>query len=115
MDERVEEAISFMAARLNQPPSNSKLARVAKLSQSHFSFLFKTETKLSPAHYLMKLRMQKAAELLTQSQLSVKQVMNKVGFHDKSNFVRSFKKAYGRTPSAYRETGLGSDQSNCGS
>jgi AraC-like DNA-binding protein len=47
--------------------------------------------------------MEKAAELLVTSNLSVKEVMGKVGFNDKSDFVRSFKKAYGVTPSEYRE------------
>jgi len=108
MDERVKKAIAFMATHLDQPPSNPTLARLAKLSESYFNFLFRSETKLSPGNYLMRLRMQKAAELLTESQLSVKQVMSKVGFHDKSNFVRSFKKEYGRSPSDYRSLGAGS-------
>ena len=96
-------AIDFMTANLDQAPSLSEIAQEAKVSVSHLSSLFRAETRLSPGRYLMILRMQKAAELLTGSVLSVKEVMAKVGFNDKSDFVRSFRKTHGTTPSAYRE------------
>jgi transcriptional regulator GlxA family with amidase domain len=96
-------AIDFMTGNLKEPLPLSKIARKVRLSVPHLSHLFRTETGHSPGQYLMILRIQEAARLLTGSNLSVKEIMTKVGFGDKSNFVRSFKKRYGMTPSAYRE------------
>jgi AraC-like DNA-binding protein len=79
-----------------------ELARFTHVSVSHLGHLFKIETGISPGQYLMTLRMQKARDLLSGSTMSVKRVMFEIGFNDKSNFVRSFKKAYGLTPSEYR-------------
>lgn len=103
MDQRVKIAIGSMTSNLDQALSLSQIARKVKLSVPHLSHLFRAETGNSPGQYLMMLRMQEAARLLTKPNLSVKEVMTKVGFSDKSNFVRSFKKAYRATPSAYRE------------
>ena len=103
MDNRVKTVIELMTANLDQPLWLSEIARKVKLSVPHVSHLFRTETGNSPGRYLMMLRMQEAARLLAKPNLSVKEVMTKVGFNDKSNFVRSFKKAYGMTPSASRE------------
>ena len=103
MDHRVKTVMELMTANLDRTLTLSEIARKVKLSVAHLSHLFRTETGNSPGHYLMRLRMQEAARLLTKPNLSVKEVMTKVGFNDKSNFVRSFKKAYGMTPSASRE------------
>jgi transcriptional regulator GlxA family with amidase domain len=103
MDHRVKKAIDFMTANLKAPLPLSKIARKVRLSVPHLSHLFRTETGHSPGQYLMVLRMQEAAKLLSNPNLSVKEVMTRVGFGDKSNFVRSFKKAYGMTPSGYRQ------------
>lgn len=96
-------AIEFMTANLKEPLPLSTIVRKVNLSVSHLSHLFRKETGQSPGNYLMILRMQKAAELLHNPDFSVKEVMDLVGFKDKSNFVRSFRKAHGSTPSACRE------------
>src|SRR5882724_8070588 len=100
MDQRVKIAIGSMTSNLDQALSIPEIARRVKLSVPHLSHLFRADTGKSPGQYLMMLRMQEAARLLTGFNLSVKEVMAKVGFGDKSNFVRSFKKAHNMTPSA---------------
>jgi two-component system response regulator YesN len=101
MDQRVEMVIDFMIANLKQPPPLLTIARKVNLSPSHLSHLFGQETGQSPGNYLMMLRMRRAAELLRGSAL-VKEIMDAVGFKDKSNFLRSFRKAYALSPSEYR-------------
>ena len=106
MDHRVRMAIDFMTANLKDPPPLCRLARQVNLSVSHLRHLFRQETGQSTGDYLMTLRMQKASELLAGRTLSVKEIMNQVGFKDRSNFVRTFKRAYGTTPSAYRDRAM---------
>ncbi len=103
MDERVKTALELMTANLKEPLPLSRIARRVGLSVAHLSHLFKMEIGQPPGSHHMKLRMEKAAELLADPTLSVKEIMDAVGFRDKSDFVRSFKKAYGVAPSAYQK------------
>lgn len=80
------------------------LAREVGLSIWHLSHLFKSQTGDSPAHYLKTVRLERACELLAATDLSVKEVMHKVGLADQSHFAKDFKKAYGITPTEYRQT-----------
>jgi transcriptional regulator GlxA family with amidase domain len=102
MNSRTRIIIGFMRNNLHRNLSLSELAESAKISASHLGHLFKSETGMAPGQYLMALRMESARGLLASSTMSVKRIIFEVGFNDKSNFVRSFKKAYGLTPSEYR-------------
>ena len=72
---------------------------------SYFSTLFKNYFGKSFLNYLTELRMRKAKELLTESdsKTKIKDVANKVGYHDANYFIRAFKKFYGYTPEEYRK------------
>ncbi|MEK6322206.1 MAG: helix-turn-helix domain-containing protein [Acidobacteriota bacterium] len=100
---RVQIVIDFMNANLQRRISLTELADAANLSPTHLSRLFKNQTKLSPGEYLIKLRMKKARHLLATSLLSIKQIMALVGYSDRSNFVRHFKRYFGLLPSEYRK------------
>lgn len=102
MNPAIRRIIDHMKANLQRRLTLTDLARSAKLSRSRMSDLFKAETGLSPGKYLKTLRMQKAAELLETTSLTVEQIRAKVGMRDKSHFIRAFKKTYGKTPSKYR-------------
>ncbi len=85
---RVRTVIDFMKANLHRPIKLTELAGAVNLSPRYFSQLFKIETGIAPGEYLIRLRIEKAAELLTTTFLSVKQVMAGVGYDNKSNFGR---------------------------
>jgi AraC family transcriptional regulator, arabinose operon regulatory protein len=104
MDRRVETALQLMKGNLQQNSRLSEIAASVNLSASRLSHLFKTETGVSPAKHLKRARMERAKQLLETSFLSVKQVMVAVGINDSSHFVRSFKNAYGLTPTDYRSS-----------
>jgi AraC family transcriptional regulator of arabinose operon len=104
MDRRVETALQLMKGNLQQKTDLSGIAACVNLSASRLSHLFKTETGVSPAKYLKRARMERARQLLETSFLSVKQIMAAVGINDSSHFVRSFKNAYGLTPTDYRSS-----------
>ncbi len=79
------------------------MARWANLSGPRLQSLFKKETKLTPIQFLTHHRLEKAKELLENTNLKVREVIAEVGFFDPSHFSREFKKAYGRNPEAHRQ------------
>lgn len=100
---RIQIAIDFMNANLNRRIRLGDLAAAANLSPSHFSYLFKDQTGLSPGEFLRRLRMEKARELLASSLLSIKEIMGIVGYNNKTHFSRHFRRSFGVVPSDYRK------------
>lgn len=68
---RVQAIIDFMSRNLHRKLSLADLAAVANLSSSYLSDLFKSETGVSPGTYLIRLRMEKARQLLGTTFLSI--------------------------------------------
>jgi len=102
MDARTLGIIELITQDCSQDLSLSKMARVVNLSPWRLCHVFKTDTCMSPIQYVRWFRMQRAKELLETTFFSVKEVMNKVGGHDESHFVRDFEKAHGLSPRRYR-------------
>lgn len=63
----------------------------------------KAVADLTPARFIIELRMKRAAELLANSRLTVTEIAFEVGCEDSSHFARMFKQHYGLTPSKYRD------------
>lgn len=72
------------------------------MSREHISRLFKKETGENFISYLTRLRMKKAAGLISEARHSMQMVAESIGFNDASYFSRSFKKYYGISPEDYR-------------
>jgi transcriptional regulator GlxA family with amidase domain len=106
MDRRIEAAVRIIHLESDRNLLVRNVAQRVNLSLWHFTHLFKSETSVSPKHYMRALRIKKARELLGESFLSIKQVATKVGFGDRSHFSRDFKSEYGQTPSEFRRRGL---------
>lgn len=102
MDQRVQMVINHMNDDLRKIPPPTNMAASVNLSYSRLCHLFKAETGVTPAQYLKAMRLRKAAELLTTTFLSVKEVMNLVGLKNKSHFTHDFRKTYGTAPISYR-------------
>lgn len=100
---RIQTAIHFMNSNLERPISLAEMASVARLSPSHLSHLFKTQTGLSPGEYLRRLRMEKASHLLATTLLSIKEIMAMVGYNDRGNFLKYFRRYFDCAPSEYRQ------------
>lgn len=78
------------------------IAKSLNLSVSRFRYLFTNQVGIAPGQYLKSIRLERAKELLETSFLSVKEVMNAVGYRDISHFTREFKSRYQRSPSKFR-------------
>jgi two-component system response regulator YesN len=101
MNPKLRTVIDFMQTNLHRKLLLSELAKSVNVSVSHLGYLFRSEIGMSPGQYLIKLRIEKARELLNDSQLGVKEVGYKVGWAEKG-FLRRFKKVCGITPTQYR-------------
>jgi len=100
-----------VAAYLRELPQGpvrlSELARMANLSISHFSAIFRREFGFSPLNYLLRARMLRACELLDTTGGSVKQISGAVGFADPLYFSRMFRCIYGVSPMQHRSVAKG--------
>ena len=111
MAERVKRIIELMQDNPSRNFTLRDMAQSVNLSPPYFCYLFKSITGMPPAKYLKSLRLQQAATLLTSTFLSVKEIVRRVGCSDDSHFVRDFKRAYGVTPSAYRNDAISATES----
>ena len=91
-----------MLEHLNQPLQVATLAERACVSPSHFFVLFKRSTGCPPIDYFIRLRMQRARELLEAGSLHVKEVAAELGYQDPFYFSRMFKSVSRIAPSRYR-------------
>jgi len=82
------------------------LLEIAHMSRSNLMRVFRMATGQPPIEYLVRLRIQRAMELLRSTHMSVTEIALEVGFNDSNYFSRSFRKATGRSPRAYRQAGV---------
>jgi len=94
--------IEFMHANMDKQIGLKDLADCAGLSLSHFSFQFRASTNQSPHQYMLRLRIERSKELLTDSRLSVLDVGLEVGFRNQQHFATVFRNSVGVPPSVYR-------------
>jgi AraC-like DNA-binding protein len=92
------------------PYNIGDLAAQLHLSPSHLQRLFKHETGLRMGEWLVTFRTQKAAYLLANSYLTVKEIARSVGYEHVSSFIRAFESKYVLTPTRYRERADAGDQ-----
>ena len=79
------------------------VAESVNWSQSHFSREFKAHTGYSPYEYIILRRIDKAKHMLTSTQMTVKQIAYHTGYNSEENFIHSFQKNVGLSPSLFRK------------
>jgi AraC family transcriptional regulator len=99
-----KQARSYIEAHLSEDISLKTLAEQARLSIFHFARAFRQSFEQPPHRYLAIRRLERAQELLGQSELSVTEIGIKVGFSDTSSFTAAFRKHTGLTPTDFRRS-----------
>lgn len=106
----IDQAIEYLRQHVTDQISIADLARMARLSPSHFAARFRQETGSSPLKYQTQLRMARARELLDTTDLPVAQIAARVGYADPFYFARQFTSVHGMPPIRYRREGRAEGQ-----
>jgi transcriptional regulator GlxA family with amidase domain len=106
----VQRVIAFMRAHLDATLTLDDLARHAATSKFHFVRIFEEATGKTPHHYLTCLRLQRAKELLLNSDDSIMDVCLDVGYSSHGTFSRTFAFFVGLSPTEFRAMGRTVDQ-----
>ena len=101
-DPALERASTFMTENLQRAFSMEALARHVGVSLRALHYIFKRELHRSPGQHLLRLRLERARTLLERDSLKVGEVARESGFLTARNFHRSFLRAFGVPPAAYR-------------
>jgi len=104
---RAVDAAMWLDARCHDEIDLATAAREAGLSMFHFLRLFASVLGVTPHQYLVRARLRRAARLLAGDARSITDVALDVGFADLSNFVRTFHRAAGVSPRAFRRAAKG--------
>lgn len=94
--------IHYMQENIQQNLTLEQLSAYFKYSPSHFSMLFQKETGVSPIHYFIRLKVQKACQYIELTHLKSNEIALKLGFEEPAYFSRIFTKVMGISPSKYR-------------
>ena len=99
-------AREYVKEHFREPITRDRVARAAGAHPNHLSRLFREHGDRTFTEYLTELRLQRAAELLRNPQMPVKEIVEESGFGHSSQFHRCFRRRYGVSPRDYR-AGMG--------
>jgi AraC-like DNA-binding protein len=92
----------YVEAHLSSSVDLATLAAVAGLSIHHFAREFKHSVGITPHHYVITKRVERAQDMLARTDLSLSEVALAVGFADQSHLARHFRQMLGTTPGQFR-------------
>lgn len=101
----------LMEANFEEPLSAVELARLAGLSLRQVQRMFHETLGTTPTKYYLKLRLQRARALLTQSAMSITQIAIACGFQSAGHFSKTYRAMYARSPRTERQAPRGAGAS----
>lgn len=103
---RIDISKEYINENLDKRLDLDIIAREACLSKYHFIRTFKLTEGQTPRQYIIKQRLGRAENLLTQTTKSFHEICLEVGRQDASSFGRLFKKTFGLSPNHYRAVAI---------
>jgi AraC-like DNA-binding protein len=98
--------VSRVAAKLHSAPGDrwtvEAMCRIAGLSRSALDDRFRAVFGQAPKHYLLELRMRRAATAIAAGRQTIGDIASRIGYESEAAFNRAFHRAIGMTPGAYR-------------
>jgi AraC-like DNA-binding protein len=98
----VESAAHYFRNNLRDPLSVAQLAAYHSLCPGHFSSLFRRQHRITPRGFLRQARVQRAADLLAETEMPLKEIASECGFVDSAHLCKSFKQDRRVTPNRFR-------------
>ena len=98
---QIDRVIQYINAHYAEVLELETLAKVARLSVSRFSEIFRAETGVSPYKYVINTRLHAACRMLASTAMPVADIAIQVGFGSATAFISSFRQKYGITPKQY--------------
>lgn len=96
-------SINYISHHYDQPITVQQLADMENYNVTYYNDWFKEQTGFSPNLYLRYVRIDKAKELLVETDFSIMEIAVMVGYSSNSTLTRAFHSLTGMTPKAYRE------------
>ena len=105
-EDRVLRTLRFMRGNLHRSLKLEEMAQQAGLSVPHFGAMFRKQLNCPPLEFHIRLRMQRACELLETTGHTAAEIADALGYGDPLYFSRIFRQKIGQPPSAYRAANL---------
>ncbi len=100
---KLKKVLSFLRDNYQQQLSLEDMSRAADMSPKYFCYFFKEKTGKTPVEYLNGYRIEKASQMLLNSDKSVTDIAFSCGFNDLSYFIKTFKAQKGISPTKFRK------------
>lgn len=98
----VDTAMAYVRKHYMDPITLTDMAEMTHLSPNYFSTLFRKRTSMRFMEYVLQVRLEKASEMLANTEMYVYEIANACGYEDVRYFVRVYQKAYGISPANFR-------------
>lgn len=94
--------LNYIEANYSKDMSLKTLSSLFNVNAAYLGQLFKNETGEMFSHYLNKVRIEKAKEMLVNTKLNAKEISLKVGYSNENYFYNMFRKQTGKYPTEYK-------------
>ena len=101
---RLVRIVEHIRKNLDTPLAVGTLSRMAHMSQSHFSKMFKLSTGLAPHQFVLQERINRSKELLRKDDAKIVDVALEVGFENQAHFTTVFGNLVGMTPRQFQRS-----------
>jgi AraC-like DNA-binding protein len=103
LNSRIQAVLDYIGDNYSSKISNNELMKIACYSKPHLYRVFKAMTGYHPHEFIIKYRINMSKYLLKNTDLTVEETAQRIGFESTSNFISTFRKLEGITPTAFRK------------
>jgi AraC-like DNA-binding protein len=104
-DRSIRRAIAFIRDHLGDSLTLLKVSKVAGFAPGYFSKVFARSERMTFHKYVVRLRLERARQMLLSTPLTVERIGQLCGFRTRNHFHRAYKRAFSTTPHEYRVQG----------
>ena len=102
-DQRLADVVDYIHTHYTEQVKSETLTQIAGISETHLKRVFNRLFGMPPIEYVILTRINEARDLLENTDRTVSDIAQEIGFYDHSHFIRHFKRIRGCTPNQYRK------------